>query len=110
MLYLAAKPSHVGGDVDGIAYSMHRPMAYICQRCGQSFLTGTAPSCHARVGGGAFLGDLKLPGLDIYRGVDCLDTCETESHMENFAFTRACLFDVRVIMGIMPVPLGELLC
>jgi hypothetical protein len=30
--------------------------------------------------------------------------------MENPAFTRACLFDVSVIMVIMCVPLVELLC
>jgi hypothetical protein len=27
LLYLAAKPSHVGADVDGLACSLHRPMA-----------------------------------------------------------------------------------
>jgi hypothetical protein len=26
MLYLAAKPSHVGANVEGLACSLHRPM------------------------------------------------------------------------------------
>jgi hypothetical protein len=34
----------------------------------------------------------------------------TESYLENSAFTRACLSDVRVILVIMHVPLVELLC
>jgi hypothetical protein len=28
-LYLAAKPPHVGVDVDGLAYPLHHPMAYM---------------------------------------------------------------------------------
>jgi hypothetical protein len=28
MLYLAAKPSDMGADVDGLAYSLHCRMAY----------------------------------------------------------------------------------
>jgi hypothetical protein len=27
LLYLAAKPAHVGVDVDGVPYPLHRPMA-----------------------------------------------------------------------------------
>jgi hypothetical protein len=34
MLHLAAKPSHVGGDVDGLVSSLHRPMTYSSQRGG----------------------------------------------------------------------------
>jgi hypothetical protein len=52
----------------------------------------------------------KPPGLDIWCGVDRPSTCETESYMEKLAFTRACLFDVRVIVVIMHVPLVESLC
>jgi hypothetical protein len=65
MLYMAAKPSHVGGNVDGLAYFLHRPTVYSHQRCGQIFLTGVAPSRHAAEGGGTFPGDAKAPGLDI---------------------------------------------
>jgi hypothetical protein len=65
ILYLAAKPSHMGANVDGLACSLHRPMVYSHQRGGQSFLTGIAPSHHAVVGGGAFPGDVKPLGLDI---------------------------------------------
>jgi hypothetical protein len=64
-LYLAAKPSQVGADVDGITCSVHYPMVYSSQRGGQSFLTGAVPSHHAVVGGGAFLGFAKPSGLDI---------------------------------------------
>jgi hypothetical protein len=49
-LYLAAKPSHVGADADGLAY----------------FLPGTVLSHRAIVGGGAFLRDVMPPGLDIW--------------------------------------------
>jgi hypothetical protein len=28
MLYLVAKPSHVGVDVDGLAYSLHCPTVF----------------------------------------------------------------------------------
>jgi hypothetical protein len=65
MHYLAAKPSRVGADVDGLAYSLHRPTVCSRQRGDQSFLTGIAPFCHTVVGAGAFLGDAKTPGLDI---------------------------------------------
>jgi hypothetical protein len=64
-LYLAAKPSHVGVDVDGLACLLHHPMVYDCQTMGQRFLTGAAPSCHAAAGGGAFPGDAKPTRLDI---------------------------------------------
>jgi hypothetical protein len=77
MLYLAAKPSHMEADVDELAYSLHRPMVYSCQRGGHNFLTGVVLSCHAVVGGDAFSGDAKPPGLNIRHGVDRPGTCET---------------------------------
>jgi hypothetical protein len=43
MLYLVAKASHVGADVDGLAYSLHRPTACDCQTRGQRPLTDVAP-------------------------------------------------------------------
>jgi hypothetical protein len=51
-LYLAANPSHVGVDVDGLAC----PTAPSCDRQtrGQSFLSDSAPSYHAAVGGDTF--------------------------------------------------------
>jgi hypothetical protein len=59
MLYLVAKPTHMGADVDGLAYSLHRPMVCSHQRGVQSFLTGAAPSYHVVVDGGVFPGDDK---------------------------------------------------
>jgi hypothetical protein len=59
---------NVGADVDGLACSLHRPMVYMRQRGGQSFLTGATPSCHAVVSGAVFPGDVKAPGLDILHG------------------------------------------
>jgi hypothetical protein len=56
MLYMAAKSSHLGADVDGLACSLDRPMAYSHQRGGQCCLTGVVMSRHAVVGGGPFLG------------------------------------------------------
>jgi hypothetical protein len=49
MIYLDAKPSHVGANVDGLAYSLDHPMVCSHQRSGQSFLIGTGPSHHAVV-------------------------------------------------------------
>jgi hypothetical protein len=46
LLYLATKPAHVGIDVDGLAYPLHRPMACGCQTRGQGLLPGTALSYH----------------------------------------------------------------
>jgi hypothetical protein len=63
-LYLIAKPSHVGVNVDGLAYPLHRSMVYDRQVRGQSFLSGAALSHHITVGSCAFLG-VKSPGLDI---------------------------------------------
>jgi hypothetical protein len=36
-LYLAAKPSHIGADVDELAYLLLRPTTYNCHTRGQSF-------------------------------------------------------------------------
>jgi hypothetical protein len=80
------------------------------QMGGHTFLTGAAPSHHAAVGGAAFSGDVKPPGLNFLRGVDRPGTCETESYMEKLNFIRACLSDVRVMMAIMCAPLVEFLC
>jgi hypothetical protein len=110
MLYFVAKPSHVEADMEGLACSLHCPMVYNHQGGGQSFLTSVVPSCHAIVGGGAFLGDAKPMGLDILHGVDRPSICETKSYMEKATFTKVWLSDVRVIMVIMCVPLVELLC
>jgi hypothetical protein len=64
-LYLAAKPSHVGIDVDRLAYSMHRPMVRGHEMRGQSFMSGASLSHRATVGVCAFLRVAKPPGLDI---------------------------------------------
>jgi hypothetical protein len=50
--YLAAKPSHVGVDVNGLAYHLHRPIPCCCQMKGQSLLSGTVLSHRIAVGGG----------------------------------------------------------
>jgi hypothetical protein len=49
-------------------------MIYNYQMGGHHFLIGVAPSHHAAVGGGAFLGHAKPPGPDILRGVDRMGT------------------------------------
>jgi hypothetical protein len=69
-LCLAAKPSHVGADVDRLACFLHRPTVYGWQAWVQCFLTSNALYHHVVVGDGAFPGAVKLPGLDIYYGVD----------------------------------------
>jgi hypothetical protein len=60
----------VGVDVEELAYFLHHPTACSWQTWVQCFLTGDALSRHVVVGGGAFPGVVKPPGLDIYRGVD----------------------------------------
>jgi hypothetical protein len=55
-LYLPAKPSHVGVDVDGLACSLHCLTVCDRQTKGYDFLSGAALSHHTAVGGGAFLG------------------------------------------------------
>jgi hypothetical protein len=64
-LHLAANPSHVGVDVDGLACSLHHPMVCGHQTRGQSFLSDAVLSRRAIVSDGAFLKDVKPPGLDI---------------------------------------------
>jgi hypothetical protein len=109
-IYLAAKPSNVGVNVDGLAYPLHHPTVCGHQMRVQSFLSGAALDHHAVVGSGAFPGGAKPLNLDIWCSVDHLGTCVTESHMEKLAFTRVCLSYVRVIMVIMRVSLVESLC
>jgi hypothetical protein len=77
--YLPTKPSHVGVDVDGLAYPLHHHMTCSHQTRGQGVLSGVALSHHAAVGGGAFLGNVKPLDLDIRWSVDCLGTYVIES-------------------------------
>jgi hypothetical protein len=51
-LYLAAKPSHVGIDVDRLAYLLHYPTVCSCQTRGQGFLSGVGLSRRAAMGDG----------------------------------------------------------
>jgi hypothetical protein len=51
--------------VDGLAYPLNRPMVYNHYMRAQGFLSGAALSRRAAMGGGAFPGDVKPPGLDI---------------------------------------------
>jgi hypothetical protein len=43
-LYLAAKPSHVGVDVDGLACFLHCPTTFYTQTWGLGFLSGVVLS------------------------------------------------------------------
>jgi hypothetical protein len=52
----------------------------------------------------------KPPHQAIYLGVDRLGPWWTGPLMEKTAYTRINVSDVRVIMAIMCVPVGELLC
>jgi hypothetical protein len=63
-LYLVAKPSHVGVDVDGLACPLHHPTVYSWQMRRHGFLSSAALSHHSTVEGGVFLGDAKPLGLD----------------------------------------------
>jgi hypothetical protein len=56
---LLAKSSHMGVDVDGLAYPLLHPMACSHQMRGQGFLPSVVLSHHVAVGGGALLWDAK---------------------------------------------------
>jgi hypothetical protein len=64
-LYLAAKPSHAGVDVDRLACPMREPMVYTCQMRGHGLLLGVVSSCLVLSccysGWCDLLGDVKLP-------------------------------------------------
>jgi hypothetical protein len=60
------------------------------------------------VSGGAFLGDAKPQGLDIWWIVDHVDSCATELYMEHIVFTQKFLPYVSVIIVFMRVSLVEL--
>jgi hypothetical protein len=60
LLYLAARPSNVVIDVDGLANPLHRPTICSRQTRGQGFLSGAALSHCAAVGCGAFSGDVRI--------------------------------------------------
>jgi hypothetical protein len=59
-LYLMAKHSHVGVDVDGQAYPLHWPTVYSCQMRGHGLLPGVILSC-CYSGQWCLSGDVKLP-------------------------------------------------
>jgi hypothetical protein len=58
---------------------------------GHSFLLVANLSHCVAVGGGALLGHVKPPGLDISGGIDRLGTCVRDFYMERIAFIRICL-------------------
>jgi hypothetical protein len=74
-LYLAAKPSDVGADVDGLAFSLHRPTVYNHQTRAQGFPSGVALSHHAAMAGGAFPGDVNHHGYPMSEPSWCI-LCE----------------------------------
>jgi hypothetical protein len=87
-VYLAAKPSHVGVDLDGLAYLLHHPMVYSHQTRGHSLLSSVVLSHHSS-GRWCFFGDLKPSELG-YLVIDF--------YKENIIFTRISLPYVKVIM------------
>jgi hypothetical protein len=50
LLYLAAKPAHVGVDVDGLAFPLHRPTICDYQTRGHGLLSGVVLSRRCRGG------------------------------------------------------------
>jgi hypothetical protein len=64
-LYLAANPSHVGDNVDGLACLLHHPMVHDRQTRRQGFLSGPVLSHRTAVVSGTFSGGVKAPGLEI---------------------------------------------
>jgi hypothetical protein len=60
-LYLVAKSSHVGVDVDGLACPLHWPMVHSCEIGNRAYLPGVVLSCRYS-GRWCLLGDVKQPG------------------------------------------------
>jgi hypothetical protein len=60
LLYLVAKPYHVGVDVDGLAYPLHRATVRSCQMRRQDLLAGVVLSCRCS-GRWRLSGGVKLP-------------------------------------------------
>jgi hypothetical protein len=60
-LYLSAKCSHMGVDVDGLAYPLHQPMVRSCSMRGQDLLPGVVLSCYYSTWWRPS-GDMKPPG------------------------------------------------
>jgi hypothetical protein len=65
MLYLVAKPSHVGVDVDGLACSLHHPTACGWQTRGMCCLIGVVLSHPSAMGSGPFPG-MRSPQVWIF--------------------------------------------
>jgi hypothetical protein len=60
-LYLVAKPSHVGVNVDRLVCPLHQPLVCNCQTRGHGRLPRVVLSCHCSVHWGLSR-DVKLPG------------------------------------------------
>jgi hypothetical protein len=65
LAFSAAKPFHVGADLDGPACLLHRPTVCGWQTWVQCSLTGPARSHHVIVVGGAFLRGARPTRKDI---------------------------------------------
>jgi hypothetical protein len=82
-LYLAAKPSHMGVDVDELACPLHRPVACCHQMWGQGFLSSMVISHRVIVGGAISLGG---EGREAPRHGYLMRTCVTESFVWSKSF------------------------
>jgi hypothetical protein len=60
-LYLAAKPFHMGVDMDGLACPLHRHKVCSCQTRGRDLMSGVILSCCCS-GRWHLSGDVKLLG------------------------------------------------
>jgi hypothetical protein len=80
-LYLAAKPFHVGVNVDGLACPLHNPMTYSRQTGRHDFLSDTVLSC-CYSGRWRLSGGCEAPGLDIRWSIDRMGNCAIETYME----------------------------
>jgi hypothetical protein len=103
-LYLAAKPSHMGVDVDRLACPLYYPTAYSRLTRGHGLLSGVVLS-HRCIGRWRLSRDVKPRGLDIWWIFDRLGTYVIEFYMEYIIFTKICLPYVRAIMAFRRVSL-----
>jgi hypothetical protein len=105
---LAAKSSHVGVNMDGLACPLHHSMACSYQTRGRDIMLGAALSRHATAGGGTFLGGCEAPGLEYLLECDRLGTCVIEFLQGCIIFTSVLLPCGRVIVACMRICLIEL--
>jgi hypothetical protein len=106
---LAAKPFHVGYDVDRLTCPLHHPTACSRQTREHGLLSGAVLS-HRCSGWWRLFGGCEAPGLDIYGVLTVWVPALSNLTWSKSFFTMACLSSIGVIMALRRASLVWLLC